>query len=235
MDNYQTQVIGSDFTIEAAPEARGFTLTDFEKGTIDRIWQEEQAHSFSTLYNGQLLNFLRLEGATLYGEFVDYKFYLAQLREPGLKEVLDLKIVAVSGITTTADKVLFGKRSEQVTQYKNFYELVPSGGIDPEALVGTKVEISKQFEKELWEETGISTTEIRETKPFALLHDLEHDSYEICAEISVNYLMAKETLRPTPEYQKLLWVSKGEVQDFIKRHAQEIVPLSLHLLRTRFH
>ena len=234
MPDYQTIRLTPDFTIKAIPFARGFSLSDFEKKLVDRIWIEAQNETAARFYNGQILNFISLEENVLLGEFIDYKFYLAQLRDESLVHSLNIQPIAISGITTTANKVLVGQRSDHVTLYKNFYELVPSGTIDPECLDGDRVDFKKQFEKEVWEESAISVTDMRETNPFALIYDSNRKAYEICAEISVNYLVAKDNLSPSEEYQQLEWVPKTEIHKFAKKHRDIFVPFSLYLLELRF-
>lgn len=227
MSSYQTHKIGKDFLIKVLPHARGFSLSDLERQKVDQIWHEAQSE-IPGLHNGQFLNFVALEKDILLGEFIDYKFYYAQLKDDSLKETLLIQPIAISGITKTADKVLVGQRSDSVTLYKNFYELVPSGGIDPDCLVDDHIDLTGQFEKEFWEETGLSVTEIKEIKPFALIFDPFRNSYEICAEIHVHYLAAKEEMDPSSEYSKLLWISKSEIYRFIQKH--KFVPFSLNLI-----
>ncbi|MCE5318715.1 MAG: hypothetical protein LLG04_15310, partial [Parachlamydia sp.] len=53
-------------------------------------------------------------------------FYLAQLRDPQLQPSLQITPVTISGLTFSGNKVLFGRRSQEVTQYRGLYEAVPS-------------------------------------------------------------------------------------------------------------
>ena len=229
MANFET-VPWSQGTKIQVIESRGFELSDMNKKVVDQIWFESRdSHHF----NGQILNYLSFENQILLGEFVEYKFYYAQTREPSLKELLQIRPVAISGLTTTANKLLMGQRSEKVTEYQKFYEVVPSGKIDAEGVDGEQIDLFKQFQRELWEESGLSSTDIRDIIPFAFIYDKERDSYEICAEIHVNYLAASENLRSTEEYQKLTWILKSDLENFIKRHASECVPLTLHLLQQK--
>jgi len=233
MNNYQTIEMRPDFYIEVLPHARGFTLSDHEKRLVDNLWNDEEAERTSHLHNGQILNVVSVEPNKLVGEFIEYKYYIAQLRDPNFEEVLKIKTLAISGITTIADKILVGQRSSHVTAYKNYYELVPSGGIDPGSQVGNRINIARQFEIELWEETGISVTEIKSIRPKALIYDKENKTYEICAEINVNYTILKEPLAASEEYPKLQWISKRDIQDFVSKHESEFVPFSLYLLQLR--
>lgn len=231
--DYQTYKLTPQFRIEVAESPRGFTLTDYEKARIEMLWLEEVAARPSTTFNGQILNFISLEGERLLGEFVDYKFYFAQLRDPQLHESLQITPVAISGLTFSGNKVLFGRRSQEVMQHRGQYETVPSGGIDSNALRGQQIDLKEQFQRELWEETGISVTEVKDIQPFLLAYDPSTHIYEICAVIEVNYPVVYEEREPTAEYKEFVWIPKSDIKTFTAKHNAEFVPFSLFLLKTR--
>lgn len=230
-DKYQITKLSPNFAIKVLPEARGFTLSEFDKLHINSLWKKEAEDSAKRLFNGQILNFVRWEGETLIGEFIEYKFYLAQVRDEGLRSLLNIEPIGASGITLTGDKVLFGKRSSYVTTYPEYYELVPSGSVDDGALLGDKIDLKKQFEVELWEETEISTTEIRTIEPLALIYDRQKKIYELCASITVNYSVVREELHSSDEYLELRWVARSDLPAFLRKQKQPIVPISLELLK----
>lgn len=229
--DYQTFKLTPNFRVEVAPSTRGFTLSDYEKARVEMLWLEEVAARPSTTFNGQILNFISLEGERLLGEFVDYKFYFAQLKDPLLKTSLQIDPIAISGLTLSGNKVLFGRRSQKVMQFRGLYEAVPSGGIDPHALRGQFIDLKEQFQRELWEETGISVTEVKNIQPFLLVHDSTTDTYEICAAIEVNYPVVYEERKPTAEYEEFVWVPKSEIKSFATKHSAEFLPFSLFLLK----
>jgi hypothetical protein len=230
MSPFQVHQLSPQFTIEVLPCARGFTLSDHEKILIENIWNHEVDRRPSHLYNGQILNVVSFGSDKMVAEFVDYKYFLAQLRDPNFEPVLGLRTMAVSGITTVIDKVLMGKRSDTVTNFPKCYELVPSGGIDPGSVVDNKIDLIKQFELELWEETGISVTEIKQIRPRALVYDDNLKMYDLCAEIVVNYSVLKEPLDPSEEYEDMEWIAKSDIARQVRRHKEQFVPLSLLLI-----
>jgi hypothetical protein len=230
--DYQTFKVSHNFCIDVIP-TRGFTLSDHQKDEIETIWRQEQSQSSSPLFNGQLLNLIQLEENKIVGEFIEYKYYLAQLRHPSFKELLCIRPVCISAITCVGDKVLMGERSSNVTQYQNYFEVVPSGGIDEKCLVNETIDLPRQFEKELWEETRISMTEIKKNEIFSLIYDFKEDSYELCAEIHLNYSILKEPISPTEEYQQFQWYLKKELKSFVNSNQTKIVPFSLHILKLR--
>lgn len=229
--DYQTFKLTPQFHLEVAKSPRGFTLSDYDKARVEMLWQEELMVRSSDLYNGQLLNFVSLDGMRLLGEFVEYKFYLAQLRDPALQPLLQIAPICISGLTFSGNKVLIGRRSKTVMQDRDHFEAVPSGGIDPHSQRGDLIDISEQFQRELWEETGISVTEIRNIQPFLLAYDPSTHLYEICASIEVNYTVVLEPRKPTAEYGEFIWVPKAEMKAFVAKHSSECVPFSLYLLQ----
>src|ERR1700722_921126 len=107
--DYQTFKLTPQFRLEVAESPRGFTLSDYDKARVEMLWQEELMARPSDLYNGQLLNFVSLDGMRLLGEFVEYKFYLAQLRDPELQPFLQIAPICISGLTFSGNKVLIGR------------------------------------------------------------------------------------------------------------------------------
>ncbi len=228
--DYQIFKLNSQFHLEVLELPRGFVLSDYDKTRVEMVWHHETNARSSKLFNGQLLNFVSLDGDKLVGEFVDYKFYIAQLRDPGLELLLQIAPISVSAMTLAGDKLLMGRRSQEVTQYRDLYECVPSGGVDPKALSGNKIDLREQFSRELWEETGISVTEIKRINPFQLVHDVENRHYEICATIEVNYGVVHEARGATEEYREFAWVPRSEMKTFLNKH--ECVPFTRYLLET---
>src|SRR6185436_11596806 len=86
----------------------------------------------------------------------DYRSFLAQLREPSLYPALQVRTLAVSALVAVGTKVALGKRALHVTQDPGKWELVPSGGITPDALrVGGERAAHEQVLLELEEELGL--------------------------------------------------------------------------------
>jgi hypothetical protein len=234
MNNYQTFQLAPDFTVSVAPYSRGFTLSDHDKLLIENIWRNELL-TRPTLFNGQILNVLDATSSKIEGVFIDYKYYLASEKDPRCKELLNIKPLSISGLTTAGDKVLIGLRSLQVTDYPDFFESVPSGGIDPRALIDDRIDIHKQFQLELWEETKISVTDVKNVILNGLAYDKNLDRFELYATLQISYTILKEELEPGVEYKSLKWISKSELPAFVKKNQEQIVPFSLYLLQRQFH
>ena len=155
-------------------------------------------------------------GKQIVGYFVPYRYLYAFTVDKEWRGELPFIPVGISGLVKKGNKILFGKRSQKVTQYKGFWELPPSGsitqgeeGLDPVL----------HLLKELKEETGI--TKVTNVKPLAEMMDQEMGRLDLCYQIEV-----AEEGHQTDEYQQLLWLP---IDDTLATLGNEVVPLSRHL------
>ena len=71
-----------------------------------------------------------------------------------------------------------------VTEYKGFYEFVPSGGISSSKIEGGFILHEEQLIEEFLEETKINM--IPEIEPFCFVFDRNNGVYDICSRVLVN-------------------------------------------------
>ena len=228
---YGTIVINSKFSIELQPSTSYSFLSDAKKSLIQTIWEQEQKRRDGKLHEGAILSVISYDSSSLVGQFVPYKYYLAQSCDPSLKP--DLKIVPVSlcGMTLIGDDIIIAKRAPWVSQYPNFYELAPSGGVRPPGRDLDAVNLKIQLLDELKEEIGMDDSHVKSVKFFSLVHDEKEDTIELCAEIRLK--PSKLILTSTSEYSQVITVPCQELESFVKDHHQDFVPLSLLLLKLK--
>lgn len=230
MKNETILQLPSDFKIHidyAYPERK---INEATKLHIEEIWKKELVRTRGKLFNGTLLSAHEFDGRQLNGHFVEYKYYLAQTRDPSLEAELHVQPICVCGHTTANDCILIGKRSGHVTEYQNFYELVPAGGIDTSAVDKNNVDVIKQLKTELKEEAGIEAPMILGIVPSFLIHYPQTFTYEICAKIELDPSAKNLVADRDDEYTELLWIPKNSMKEFVIQHRKEIIPLSLQLL-----
>lgn len=227
--NYQTFKINSNFAVTSVDSSRKMELSDNDRALVESIWERELQRSQGRLFNGKLLSMLTWDDLHLVGEFVEYKYYLAQLRAPELESQLRIRPVSISGMTYAADKILIGLRSETVTQHPLWYELAPSGGVDAGMISEGRINILKQFEIEFIEETGLQPSDIQSVHPFVIIYDEQSQSFEIGATIQIQPASAGNSIA-SDEYIRFFWVAEKDLSPFIAKHRSKIIPLSLHLL-----
>lgn len=205
---------------------------------IENIWRHEFEKSEGKLFNGKLLSFVSLSHEKLIGEFVDFKFFLAQIIEPKLKPILQIEPIGVSGLTFSQGKILCGCRSSHVTTYAHWDELVPSGGVDAQFISDGRIDLQKQLSIELEEEAGIAAEHILKISPLALIHDMTAGGYDICIAMELSGSAIESTLSFSPEYEILKWVPKELLMALNEKGGnghfrfskESFVPLSLYLI-----
>ncbi len=198
---------------------------------IDAIWKKELIRTQGKIFNGKLLSADDFDGKHLTSHFVEYKHYLAQARDPALKDLLKIRPICVSGYTLANDHILMGKRADYVTDYQNFYELVPSGGIDPSAIHHEHVDVNKQLIIELQEEAGIPSSLIHSIKLTYIIPYAETGAYEICAKIVLDASALERNVERNEEYTELFWIPRNKIEAFVEQNREKIVPLSIQLIK----
>lgn len=229
MQNYQVTDIGPDFEILVVEE-EPFFFTEADVAKIEYFWLEAQKQRGGSLFNGKLLSVVDFKNGKLIGKFVDYKFYIAQIAAPELELLLRISPISISCICSFRGKLLLGRRSQKVTEFPGYYELVPSGGIDPSNVTKGIVDISSQALLELEEEAFLVRKLVKKVTPFVLIKELRSGRCEVCIEIVLDSKMAERHESPDQgEYSELLWISPNELQEFFLRNAKVCVPFSLFL------
>lgn len=207
------------------------------RSAIDRIWNDEVESRRGMLHNGEIFVLRECRPKEILGEFVEYKQYLAQLRNPSLREGLGpLMPLAVSGIIEWDGALLFGKRTATVTSYPGHWELVPSGGISADRLGPDRsVDFKGQILAELEEELGIRPEAVSTIRPFALIRDERQGYYDICLEIGLRASAAwtDSAFLPNDEYSEILSVPKSRLAEMVVTHGVNIVPTTMAILKAR--
>lgn len=123
---------------------------------VDRIWQTEKARRGEALFNGHIFSVSTRLGGEISGFIAEYRWFVAQRRDPTLREYLNIRPLSVSGLLTCDEGVLIGRRGALVEQNADEWELVPSGTIDPTAIGAQgNVDFTAALETEMREEIGL--------------------------------------------------------------------------------
>lgn len=228
---YSIFAINSKFFVDLEPSTSYSFLSEAKKSLIQTIWGQEQKKRDGKLHEGAILSAVSYDNMSLVGQFVPYKYYLAQRCDPSLKP--DLKIVPVSicGMTLIGDEIIIAKRAPWVSQYPNCYELAPSGGVRPPGRDLDAVDLKVQLLDEMQEELGLDNAHVKSVKFFSLVYDKEEDAVELCAEIRLK--PSRLILSSTSEYSQVITIPCQELESFVKDHKEDFVPLSLLLLRLK--
>ncbi|MFQ5698246.1 MAG: hypothetical protein ACE5IL_08180 [Myxococcota bacterium] len=144
--------------------------------------------------------------------------------------------VGVSGLVVSDACVLFGRRSDSVTGYPGFLELLPSGSVDatfydPET---RRVDHRRQLLRELHEEVGLTDSVVSSSETLGVVRDDRDPSCDVVIRLDVS-LSAKDlrdlrALRGNEEYREIWPVRIAELGEFLEGRSGETVPTSLAIL-----
>ncbi len=203
---------------------------------VAAIWRAETAQR-PRLFNGRLFSIAREEPERIEGWLAEYWLFLAQRREPALREQLQLRPLGVTGLLRCADGVVFGRRAAHVVQNPGAWELAPSGGIDGSALAADgRIDLARQLLAELAEETGIAPERVsRPPRPFAMVEDRTSGVAAIALSLQTDLraddIWAAFAALEAREYDELEIVPDAAIGPFVDRIGALLSPASLILLR----
>ncbi len=215
------------------------TLSPAQSERVEQIWQTETARN-PKLFNGTVFAYLKhsVQGTAtrIEGSFVEYKQFLAQLREPVLD--LGIKPIGVSGFTIINDNgkkyAVFAIRGDDVTEYPGHLELVPSGTLDCSALgPDGAVRFHDKLRQEFAEETGLPANAITGIRSCGLILDRKDQVFDVCAIIEANATRqeALDAFSTVSEHHKPCFVALEDLPKFVEENAHALVPSSLALAR----
>jgi hypothetical protein len=203
---------------------------------VDAIWDDEQRRRGNGVTNGRIFSLADRDGPVLRVWETQYKWWIAQRRDPSLSPVLAIRPLAVSGIVGLADGLAFARRAESNTQDSGLWELPPSGGIDdrsrrPGGIIAADVQILAELEEEL----GVVPQEV--ATPLCAIAVMEGDAdhvvdlvFELRIALSGRELMARFAAMTNREYTALRIVPAADAAAFLAREGGELSPASRALL-----
>jgi hypothetical protein len=205
---------------------------------VDEIWQREKELRPHDLYNGRLFSIDHCDAKTIVGWISEYRYFLAQRREPSLHAALKIKPLAVTGILSCSDGILFGRRSGRSEMDAGCWELVPSGVVD-DAAVGSagQVNLERCILIELEQETGIKASELSaHSRAVALVEDPQSHVIDVgimlATASSAAQIQQRFAALENREYSELEIVAPADVRAFRRNRADSLGAVSAALLDT---
>jgi hypothetical protein len=142
---------------------------------VDSIWDKEIARHEKTLFNGRLFSIASEEPSVISGWLAEYKWFVAQRRDPTLFSDLRVQALAVTGLLLCRDGIVFGRRASDLEQDTGLWELVPSGGVTGSTRSADRtVDFCADLLAELSEEIGLGSGALSTApQPFAMVSDAD--------------------------------------------------------------
>jgi hypothetical protein len=205
---------------------------------VAALWQAAQRDCGGIMFDGRILTLTERAPGRLAGHFVPYSWFVAQKRDPALVPILDLRPLAVSGILTIGNSLVFGLRGRDVVADRGLWELAPSGSVDIQALRpdGT-VDAAGLLLREAVEELNVDPAWVNGLQPIALLDNGTTRVNELCfaarLDCTPEQLCRAFAGRNNREYDELRLVPARQLTAFVAAHA--IDPGSVALLDAAGH
>lgn len=194
-----------------------------ENKAIEKFWKEAQ--SSKNLHDGKVLYYLSHEtnGEKLIIKafWGAYRYFYYALNHPKLG--LNFMPLAVSGVCLDKRGFTLTAKRENVTEYSNSRELVPSGGISETVSSDGSVDFHKQLLIELFEEASIKSGNVLKVKEIGLVLDLSNQVMDICCQIDLCDDFEPSSI-DHEEYSSLSWTNLSKLD------CDELIPTSRGIL-----
>lgn len=229
-----TRAVAADLKVRlsAAPPAPSPTALE----RVSAIWESERAKGGEALFNGNLFSIDEMGATEITGWLAEYRWFLAQRRDPTLRPELRVNPLAVTGILCCTEGVVFGRRAQDVEMDAGLWELVPSGGIDGSFISPSgEIDLQGHLLAELREEIGILPKEIsRPPTPIAEIEDRTSHVTDIGlileASLSAQQITDRFSQLENREYLETKVVPFDELSQYVKGRSDTLATVSRALI-----
>lgn len=205
---------------------------------IDRVWQRLNEERPGELYDGSVATLERFSPSEIEVGRAPFRYFAAQSADAVVREALDLWCLGVSGVTSAADRLLFGRRGA-VTHYRGHWELLPSGHLPVEGEAGTPLDPIAHLLEELHEEVGVPRERVVSAVPLALVPDAAIRVSEVFIGLALDHsgaeLDALIARPPNDEYDALVALGRDDVGGFVRRPDVRVLDSTFAMLRELGH
>jgi hypothetical protein len=211
-------------------------LSPVQEDCVQRVWQAEFERREGKLFNGRLLGVVSVTPALVRTRMASYSHWLAQRAQPALFADATLRPLAVSGVLHCPQGFVFGLREQALTQDGGLWELVPSGGLDPDCVVQDgRADPLAQLMIELTEETGLEPSAIVQARPYCLLESRQSQVFDIGIELwtglSAQEIVSRHDALQNREYSELRVVAADHLDESLQQLHPGVVAASIALLQ----
>ena len=202
---------------------------------VTEIWNNALKESKNRLRDELVLSFQGIQNGTILVQPFNYRYYYAQTCFPDLHPLLNLDILAVSGLLVCKNGIVFGYRSSKVLQNSKMFELVPSGSLEFSTVKIFPNTPEEQLLIELHEEIGIVREQLDSIELSGYVYDDKYRVVDLCFTLTTDLdrssIIRIWTSISNTEYNYLLIVPKVLIKLFIFICGFKVVPISRRLIK----
>lgn len=193
-------------------------VSDLLRGQVDSLWRQEKERRGGSLFDGKILSVEALSPRLITCRLSEYRYLTAQRLKPALYSDLGVRPLAVTGFLMCRQGLVLGLRSGTNSQDQGLWEVVPSGGLDLQALDlklnPSPVDYLAQVKVELQEEVGLSWDLIDDCQTLCLVEDTDERVVDIAVRLLAPRLDFADLVEihrrsGSGEYEKLMLLPTG--------------------------
>jgi phage terminase small subunit len=214
---WQTHDVNADLAVRAVrpmPELPGWL-----DQAVDVIWASEQSRLDGALFNGRVFSADVISPRLICGHWTEFRRIVAQMRRPDLHPALGIRPLAVGGVITGPDGVIFGRRPACAVYQAGEWQLPPAGSVDLNAARDDgRIDVAAMVLQELAEELGLDRSAVSLPVPVAIV---EHPGTHVLdlgmamrTHLSAAAIAAAHAQRGNGEYDPLVVVPLAELAAF---------------------
>lgn len=211
---------------ELAPAARVRIVRDMAPlpaaldAEVSRLWDEAQARTGGKLFNGRVFSADLITPHLVCGHWTEFRRIVAQMNRHDLFSIIGARPLAVGGVISGPDGVIFGRRPARAVYQAGEWQLPPAGSVDPgTARAEGAIDVVFQFLVELAEELGLGADDVRNPTPLCIV---EHAGSHVLdlgiaatTPLTAAEIRAKHASGGNAEYDPLAFVPIAALPDFI--------------------
>lgn len=200
---------------------------------VEVLWQAA-IHRVATggagrLFNGRVFSADSITPHRLGGHLTEFRRIVAQMDDPSLADVLDIRPLAVCGVVLGRDGVVIGRRPAAAVYQPGMWQLPPAGSVDASAArPNGAIDLIAQLETEFTEELGLPAAAIRATRALCAV---EHPGSRVTdlgiaihTDLTADAIRAAHAQSGNAEYDPLLVIAAMDLPGFVARAGDDLVP-----------
>ena len=192
------------------------------------------ANAERRLFNGRVFSADAVTPDEIAGHWTEFRRATAQMRDPSLSKVLQIRNLAVCGMLVCPDGVAIARREPTASYQPGVWQLPPAGSVDFGAATPGGADWRHALFAELREELGIEAEEVRRLSPLCLV---QHPSgvldmgVRIDTDLSAEAILSRHRALGNEEYQQLQVLPPDRIEAMAAAAGGELMPTAPAFLR----